>query len=175
MMIPQRLTSEPSNDATALAQRPRAPGPQRGLVGLRGVLACSLLACSVVACTGTIDNNEQSYSLVPNGTAPSTSAAPSGGAAPAARTPTGATTGSEQVGDNISGLDDEGDSDDRQAGGSSRRRASDRDRDEDEDEENEDAGVEEPLEDAGVLDDAGVVDGGVELDGGVAADGGSAP
>lgn len=169
MMIPQRLTPELSNNATPSQACPRRQPAARCLIGLLGVMACS-----VVACKGTIDNNEQSYSLAPNGTAPGTSAAPSGGGTPAARVPTGATSGSEQAGDNISGLDNDNDSasDDRRGGGS-RRRASDRDRD-DEDED-DDAGVDEPLEDAGVLDDAGIGDGGVELDGGVAADGGTAP
>lgn len=168
MMIPQRLTPELSNDATRSPARPRTPSLVLCVVGLLSVLGCK----------GTIDNNEQSYTLQPNGTSGGMTAAP-GGTAPAPRAPGGAASGSggEQVGGNISGLDGESASDDRPSGGS-RRRASDRDRDDEDEGEREDAdaGLEEPLADAGVLLDAGIVDGGViEIDAGLAVDAGSAP
>ena len=130
-----------------------------------------MTACLVLGCTGTIDDNEQSYTLAPRGTGGGSNAVPASGSAPAARTPAGAVSGSdgEQPGGNISGLDNESADDDRRGGGSRRTSTRDRDRDRDDEDEDVDAGIEEPLEDAGVLEDAGIADGGVlEVDGGVA-------
>jgi hypothetical protein len=159
MMIPQRLSTEPSSNTTPSPARLRTPSLALCLAGL----------LSVVACKGSFDENEPRSSTLPNGAGiPGSNAGAAPGASATTRTPTAETSPSgdgERVGDNISGLDNENASDDRRGGGT-RRRASDRDRDDDDDDDNEDvdAGVEEP-EDAGVLEDAGLVDGGV-VDGG---------
>jgi hypothetical protein len=128
---------------------------------------CLIGLLSVLACNGSIDNNEQRSSLVPNGSSGNTGAA-SNGAAPGTRAPVTSAGGGEQGTDNIVGLDDGESSTGSTSRGGSRRRAADRDRD-DEDED-VDAGVDELLDDAGVLEDAGVIDGGVLEDGGLAAD-----
>lgn len=169
MMIPSMtpsLTPEHSKNAMPAPARPRVSSLASCLIGVLGL----------VACTGTIDENEQRSSLLPNGASTSgTNAGASGSTAPAARAPIGATSPSgdgERAGENISGLESDSASD-RRSGGS-RRRASDRDRD-DEDDDDVDAGAEEPVVDAGVLEDAGILDGGVvEVDGGVLADAGTA-
>ena len=161
MMIPQLLTPELSSNRTRAYPRLRAPNLALCLIGLLGGLGCK----------GTIDNNEQSSGLLPNGRS-GTNAAPAAGngAVPGSQVPTGITSpgDGEQSPDNIRGLDGESSADTGSRGGSRRRPAA-RDRDEEED---VDAGVDEPLEDAGVLVDAG--DGGVS-DGGLAADAGAVP
>jgi hypothetical protein len=164
MMIPQLLNPEPSKNATQAQRRPRVPSLAFCLIGLLSALACK----------GSIDNNEQRSSLVPGGAngANTGTTAGSNGAAPGTRAPVTSPGGGEQ-GDNIVGLDDGESSTGSTSRGGSRRRAAERD-DEDENED-ADAGVDEPLEDAGVLvEDAGVIDGGVE-DGGLAADAGAVP
>ncbi|MEY2936232.1 MAG: hypothetical protein RL033_6981 [Pseudomonadota bacterium] len=157
MMIPQLLNPELPRNTPPAYPRLRAPSLALCLMGVLGMLSCK----------GSIDNNEQRSSLQPNGRNGGTTAG-SGGATGAP--PPFATTspGDGEQNPDIRGLDGESADDTSSSRGGTRRRPAARDRDEDED---VDAGVDEPLEDAGVLVDAG--DGGVvEVDGGLAADAG---
>ncbi|MEY4548559.1 MAG: hypothetical protein RL685_4754 [Pseudomonadota bacterium] len=162
MMIPQLLTPELPRNTPRAYPRLRAPS----------LALCLMAVLGAPSCKGSIDNNEQRSSLQPNGRNGANGSAPANGAAPGAPAAFPATSpGDGEQNPDIRGLD--GEADDTSSRGGGRRRAPARDRDEEEDED-VDAGVEEPLEDAGVLVDAG--DGGVvEVDGGLAEDAGAVP
>jgi hypothetical protein len=157
MMIPQLLTPELLRNTPRAYPRLSAPSLALCLIGVLGALSCK----------GSIDNNEQRSSLQPDGRNGGAAAGNGGGTdAPPPFAPT--SPGDGEQAPEIRGLDSESGADTSRGGGT-RRRAAARDRDEDED---VDAGVEEPIEDAGALVDAG--DGGVvDGDGGLEADAGT--